>query len=245
MAVSTYTIKTNDVIHETNIDFVKRVINMPVHLMQYDQTLPIIAVELFKDDEPYHLPDNNNIYVYVRWGLKDHSFIHKPVLGCNSARNIVYFAVEQQMVLFEGKLNPILELIIQEPYTDSTGIMYSKRVAGSSYINIEIDRNPIQRDDIKSAYSLDHLVDVDLITINPTVSGNEPIAHAIGFSGTNYILPSGSIVVPNSPATGPDVEDLTSIKIDNDTFRISGSFTAEKKENDTVTPIECIVFEKL
>ena len=243
MAVSVYTVGNNDILHETSVDFAKRTINQPVHLMQYDDTLPIINVKLFKNDEPYVIPEINNVYMYVRWGLKDHSFIHKPILGCSADRKSVYFSVDQQMLIFDGTLRPIIELVFFEPSPEAPTGRVIKRIAGSDYITIEIDRNPIQRDDIRSAYRLDYLVDVDVVTANPTVTDESPVLNSLGIGNVAYNIGGsggGSGITPN-PEEIP-TEYLHSAKIDDDVYNI---FSVDKKDNDIVVPIDAIVFEKI
>ena len=240
MAVTSYDIKSTDVIHETSVDFTKRIINAPINLMQYDNTLPIIAVELLKDNNPYYLPDISNVYVYIRWGLPDHSFIHKQILGCSPEdRHIVYFAVEEAMVLYPGKLSPILEVVIIENNT--------KKVAGSSYIYIEINQNPIQKSDVMAAYKISHLVDVDAIITNPPVTGDEPILSTLGVGNNNYILPVGTPVIPNPDIDVPDVTDLIGLKISGETFKMPDTCAVEKKESEQSPSekITGIVFVKI
>jgi hypothetical protein len=108
----------------------------PVHLVQYDKSLPIIACKLFQGGYSYTLPENAECE--VRWGKPDHTFVYKPVLGCNENRNIVYFDVDEQMSYFYGLHTPIIELKIND------------KIAGSSYIKVMIDKNPIQEGDIES-----------------------------------------------------------------------------------------------
>lgn len=135
------------VIHETDVDFNRRIIVKPIHLMQYDNTLPIIAVTLYKNGNLYSI-SNNDIKVYIRWGKQDHTYVRKEPIGCNSERNTFYFEIDKNMMLFFGLHTPIIELNL-----DST------KVVGSSYFLVEIDRNPIQEADRESVVDdtdLDH-----------------------------------------------------------------------------------------
>lgn len=125
------------IIHETKVDFMKHIISKPIRLMQYDNSIPIIAVKLFKDDEPFILPDNCE--VMFRWSKKDSTYIRDWVLGCDETRQIVYLEVSDNMSFYYGDVNPILELKL------------GGKVAGSTYFPITIDRNPVQRDDVQSS----------------------------------------------------------------------------------------------
>lgn len=136
MSVSTYEPDSSQIIHESKIDFKQRIIVKTIHIMQGDRSLPIIAVRLQMDGYPYTLPSNAE--VKLRWGKRDHTFVYKKVLGCDTTRQIVYFDIDEQMSYFNGPHNPILELTIDG------------KVVGSSYIPFEVDRNPIQQGDIES-----------------------------------------------------------------------------------------------
>lgn len=131
-----YNIKLTDIVHSTSVDLISRVGAAEVYIVQYDNTQPIIAVKLFKDLKRFCLPEGYE--ANIRWSKPDSTFVYKKVLGCNSDRNVVYFAVDEQMTLIEGKVNPIIELT------------YAGAVVGSSPISVIIDRNPIQIDDIES-----------------------------------------------------------------------------------------------
>lgn len=131
-----YTVKSTDIVHNTSVDLITRWFTKEVHIVQYDNSQPIVAVELFKNSERFVLPDGYE--ANLRFGKKDRTFIYKPVLGCNQGRDTVYFAVDEQMSMFYGKVNPIIELT------------YNGAVVGSSSIPFVIDRNPIQIGDVES-----------------------------------------------------------------------------------------------
>lgn len=131
-----YTIKDTDIIHNTGVDFTTRSCTDEVHIVQYDNTQPIVAVQLFKDGKVYQLP--NGYEANLRFGKKDNTFIYKPVLGSNADRTVVYFDVDEQMSLIYGDVYPIIE------------VTYAGAVVGSSPIIFIIDRNPIQIGDIES-----------------------------------------------------------------------------------------------
>ena len=131
--------------HPTSVDFSKRSINQPVHLVQYDKSLPILAVSLYNNGQLYPLPDD--AIASIRLGKPDKTFVYNRALGCNSNRTIVYFEVTQQMTLIEGEYYPLVEIIRED------------KIANSSSIYIIIDRNPIQRDYIESTIECKELVD--------------------------------------------------------------------------------------
>ena len=131
-----YTVKSTDIVHNTSVDLITRWYTREVHIVQYDNSQPIVAVELFKNSERFVLPDGYE--ANLRFGKKDRTFIYKPVLGCNQGRDTVYFAVDEQMSMFYGKVNPIIEFT------------YNGAVVGSSSIPFIIDKNPIQIGDVES-----------------------------------------------------------------------------------------------
>ena len=131
--------------HPTSVDFSKRSINQPVHLVQYDKSLPILAVSLYNNGQLYPLPDD--AIASIRLGKPDKTFVYNRALGCNSNRTVVYFEVTQQMTLIEGEYYPIVEITRED------------KIANSSSIYIIIDRNPIQRDYIESTIECKELVD--------------------------------------------------------------------------------------
>lgn len=136
MSVTPYTPGPSKIVHESRVDFRQRVIQSMIHIVQYDKSLPIIAVELYSNGQKWTLPSDAN--VKVRWGKRDHTYVYLDVLGCNADRTVVYFEIVEQMTVFYGEHNPVLEVIIGES------------IACSSYIPFYIDRNPIQRTDIES-----------------------------------------------------------------------------------------------
>lgn len=142
MAITTYTIPAEKIVHNTSVDFSSRfsIIN-PIHIVQYDNSLPIISVELKNDNKTYVLP--TNIEVWIRWKKQDNTFVRKQALGCNSERNTVYFEITQQMVMQYGSFKPVVELIIPSDGSDPS-------VASSGYFSVLVDRNPIQNGDIES-----------------------------------------------------------------------------------------------
>lgn len=142
MAITTYTIPAEKIVHNTSVDFSSRfsIIN-PIHIVQYDNSLPIISVELKNDNKTYVLP--TDIEVWIRWKKQDNTFVRKQALGCNSERNTAYFEITQQMVMQYGLFKPVVELIIPSVSSDPS-------VASSGYFSVLVDRNPIQNGDVES-----------------------------------------------------------------------------------------------
>ena len=136
MSVSTYTKKKKKILHTAYADFVSRQIGRTIHVVQYDDSLPLLAVKLFSDGQPYTIPSNAEIS--IKLGKSDGKFVYNPALGCDSARHTAYFEITYQMVVLAETVSPIIEVRI------------GTSIAASSSIGIIIDRNPIQREDIES-----------------------------------------------------------------------------------------------
>ena len=136
MSVSTYTPDSTKILHTAYADFVSRQIGRTIHVVQYDDSLPLLAVKLFSDGQPYTIPSNAEIS--IKLGKSDGKFVYNPALGCDSARHTAYFEITYQMVVLAETVSPIIEVRI------------GTSIAASSSIGIIIDRNPIQREDIES-----------------------------------------------------------------------------------------------
>ena len=136
MSVSTYTPDSTKILHTAYADFVSRQIGRTIHVVQYDDSLPLLAVKLFSDGRPYTIPSNAEIS--IKLGKSDGKFVYNPALGCDSARHTAYFEITYQMVVLAETVSPIIEVRI------------GTSIAASSSIGIIIDRNPIQREDIES-----------------------------------------------------------------------------------------------
>ncbi|RGW88001.1 BppU family phage baseplate upper protein [Agathobacter rectalis] len=131
-----YTPDSNRVVHHTYADMTARQIVRPVHLVQYDQGLPIIAVKLYNDGLEYTIPTNAT--VNIRCGKVDGNFVYNPALGWDSAMHTVYFEVTKQMTALAGEINPIVEIEL------------NNKIVSSGAIAVQIDFNPVQEQSIRS-----------------------------------------------------------------------------------------------
>ena len=137
MAISVYTPPSDRLLHNTAVDFGERwSLGTAVNLMQYDKTLPIIAVSLYSGGQPYTIPSSADLNVRV--GKSDGTKVYNPVLGCNSTRNVAYIEVTRQISAVYGPALATLELIIEG------------NIAHSSYILLDVAKNPASDDAIES-----------------------------------------------------------------------------------------------
>ena len=137
MGVATYIPPSDRIVHNTAVDFGERwSLGTAVNLMQYDKTLPIIAVSLYSGGQPYTIPSSADLNARV--GKSDGTKVYNPVLGCNSTRNVAYIEVTRQISAAYGPALATLELIIEG------------NVAYSSYILLDVAKNPAPDDAIES-----------------------------------------------------------------------------------------------
>lgn len=159
MAISNYTPSADRIVHSTAVDFKERMsFGQPVHLMQYDKSLPVVAVSLYSGGKLYSIPSNAD--VCVRVGKPDGTKVYNPVLGCNTDRTICYFEVTQQMTSAYGTALAILEITV------------GGDIAGSSYVPLDIAKNPAQDDAIES--SDEYQIMTEVIADAQAVLSNPP-----------------------------------------------------------------------
>lgn len=135
-AVEEVTIGTERILHHTEADLVFRKMPNVIKLVQYDMTLPVLAVDLKAEGIDYILPSGGACNIRIK--KPDGTVVYNPAYGCDSTRSVMYFEVSQQMTVVTGELDAIVEVIV------------SGKVAGTSPLKIRIDRNPIQDGDIDS-----------------------------------------------------------------------------------------------
>ena len=130
MAAANYSPPAEALIKATRADFDRRDVVQPVHLVQYDDTLPVLAVALYKGGQPWTLPTGAD--VNLRMDKKDGHYVYNPALGVSSDRSTVYMAVTAQMTTGYGTFAPMVE------------VLAGGGVAGMAPLRLDIDRNPVQ-----------------------------------------------------------------------------------------------------
>ena len=136
MSVSTYTPGADRIVHTTKVDFVSRNIETPIHVVQYDNTLPVVEVSLYKNGQVYAVPSSIT-HVNIRCSRPDGGKIYNPILGASSDRTKLYFEITQVMAMKDGKVKIVIEL------SNNTNVV------SSSHIFLSVDRNPVQENDIQ------------------------------------------------------------------------------------------------
>lgn len=136
MATANYSPPETALVKATRADFDRRDVVQPVHLVQYDDTLPVLAVALYKGGQPWTLPTGAD--VNLRMDKKDGHYVYNPALGVSGDRSTVYLAVTAQMTTGYGTFAPVIE------------VLAGGGVAGMAALRLEIDRNPVQDGMIES-----------------------------------------------------------------------------------------------
>lgn len=118
-------------IHKVNISFDGSCRDIKeIHLMQYDISLPIVEISMFINGQPYILPDDAECN--IRYGeLGDSSSLIASIRYCDSTRTKLYMEVSNDMTRYNGRYNPIIELIIDD------------EVAGSTFMHFIVEKNPV------------------------------------------------------------------------------------------------------
>lgn len=130
MATANYSPPAEALIKATRADFDRRDVVQPVHLVQYDDTFPVLAVALYKGGQPWTLPTGAD--VNLRMDKKDGHYVYNPALGVSSDRSTVYMAVTAQMTTSYGTFAPVVE------------VLAGGGAAGMAALRLDIDRNPVQ-----------------------------------------------------------------------------------------------------
>lgn len=81
-------------------------------------------------------------------GKRNNLYVYNPVLGCNEGRTLVYVAVTPQMTTQDGVFYPILE------------VLAGGGVAGTSPLQLVIQRNPVQEGDLEDTSEAQTLADL-------------------------------------------------------------------------------------
>lgn len=132
-----YAPTATSIIHKTYANINSRNdIPRPVHLVQYDQTLPILEVSLMNGSEKYTLPSGAAVNIRLR--KPDGTCVYNPSLGVNSNRQTVYISVTSQMTAAFGDMWGVIEIVL------------AGAVAATATIPIHVDPNPVSDSAIES-----------------------------------------------------------------------------------------------
>lgn len=197
-ATSTYTPDDTDVVHYTSASLTDRRQPMPVHLLQYDHTVPIIAVELTANGAPYTVP--SGAAVNIRMDKPDGKHAYNPAKGLSSDRHTAYFEVTAQMTAAHGESSPAVEIVV------------NGGISGSGSFSLVIDKNPVPEDayesddEYKTIYQIANDVSVSAKIVNDNAVGiqyvqdNTATITAVAQNGTNVSTVGQAIANVNAVA---------------------------------------------
>lgn len=219
MIIRPYIVPPEKLVHRTLVDFGgKRMVQKTLHFMQYDRTLPIVEVTLFNNGNKYYIPELGSS-CKVRLSKPDKTFVYKDVLGCSEDGNLVYFEMDEQMTVINGQVEAILELII------------SGSVAGSSYINIIIDKNPVQEDDIESSIEAP-LAPVAFTGDFYDLSNRPETMGTVVKVESGYGLKGGPITTSGTISVDTDIIATKEDIVASDTIKVVNNIPSELTEKD-------------
>lgn len=132
-----YTVPSGSVVYPASAWLgASRGIAEPVQLVQYDDTLPILAVALYLNGQPYTLPEG--AAVNIRMDKHDGHYVYNPALGVSEDRQTAYIGVTLQMTTGAECFAPALEIVVDG------------EVAGTSNIPVVIAANQVPEDAVAS-----------------------------------------------------------------------------------------------
>lgn len=166
-AATLYTPPSTSVVHNAQVSLTDRAPTAPVHLVQYDQTVPIIAVSLTENDSQYTIP--TGAAVNVRMDKPDGKHVYDPALGISADGKTVYIGVTVQMTTAWGRSAPIIEIVV------------GGGIVGSAAFPVIIDENPVPESAIEST---DEFLTIQQILVQvqaaaKIVSDNEAAIQAV------------------------------------------------------------------
>ena len=126
----------NAIQHPAKVYLLSRRLPDIVHLVQYDQTLPVLAVELLQGDAPYTVPEGAAVNIRMAKPVPSNKKVYNPAYGISSDRHTVYIQVTPQMTVVAGCTDPVIEVVVDGG------------VACTGTLRLEIDPNPVQETDI-------------------------------------------------------------------------------------------------
>lgn len=188
MSVSTYTPGADRIVHTTKVDFVSRNIETPIHVVQYDNTLPVVEVSLYKNGQVYAVPSSIT-HVNIRCSRPDGGKIYNPILGTSSDRAKLYFEITQVMAMKDGQVKIVIEFV------------NNANVVSSSHIFLSVDRNPVQENDIQVSdefKALSEYVDDTLNAKNQAQTAATNAANSASSAATSATSAANSASSANS-----------------------------------------------
>lgn len=136
-AQKNYTPPGTSIVHNITASLVAGERPGVVHIMQYDQTLPIIAVRLMGNNALYAVPSGAAVNFRAR--KPDGKYIYNPALGVSADGSTAYIAVTPQTAAAAGKMRAVIEIVL------------NGTIAATASFCVDIAANPVPQDAIESS----------------------------------------------------------------------------------------------
>lgn len=132
-----YTPPADSVIIDIDVDFVTRPITPPIHLVQFDKVLPVLAIHMYSNRSAYSMPQQSTAAIRVNNG--NGTYYYAFAEGRSADFTTVYFQIQAALCLDPGFKPGVIEI------SNSDGLV------NSSSIQIEVEQNPVPEDAIISS----------------------------------------------------------------------------------------------
>lgn len=159
-----------------------------VHLVQYDQSLPYLAVELYEGDEPYTVPDGAAVNFRMAKPVPSTKKVYNPAYGISSDRHTVYIQVTPQMTVVAGCTNPVIEVVVDGG------------IACTGTLRLEIDPNPVQESDLIDTDEYKTLEEI----LAEAQAAQELAENAYAFANDKAIQAAASATAAGNSATSAE-----------------------------------------
>ena len=193
--------------HTTTVDIGDlRTQSKPIHLMQYDKSLPEIEVHITKDGQEYTIPSGYS--ATIRWGKPDKH-------GCTATGTVsgstVTFQVTEQMACVAGRSKVTVEIV----GSDSSQ-------AGTAKFEVIIDSNPIGDNTIVS--------DSEISDIQKAIEAGQNVEKALETATAKANEASTSATTASQKAEEAKESADSVANIVTDVSQLKGDIDAEANE---------------
>lgn len=176
------------ILHPAQVYFLSRRLPGIVHLVQYDQSLPYLAVELYEGDEPYTVPDGAAVNIRMAKPVPSDKKVYNPAYGISSDRHTVYIQVTPQMTVVAGCTNPVIEVVVDGG------------IACTGTLRLEIDPNPVQESDLIDTDEYKTLEEI----LAEAKTAQELAENAYSFANDKAIQAAASATAAGNSATSAE-----------------------------------------
>ena len=201
--------------HSAQVSLTSRSPASVVHLVQYDATVPIIAVALTANGQPYTVP--SGAAVNVRLAKPDGTYVYNPAYGLSDNSQTVYIAVTVQMTVCSGRLAPIVEVVIDGG------------VAATGFFILDIDPNPIPEDAIAST---DEYQTIQQLAAEVTQAAQVVQDNLVGIQYVQQNAASITAVAQNGAAVSAVSENIANVNT------VAQNLTPIQTASENITAIQ-------